>query len=240
MCPEEMDFDYGWAREDGYRFKGWKRYKEGVCHAVWLSPAAWEKCKQATINSQRKYPERVKARWEKFYRENSETVRERRKANYWETPEESRRKAREDYHKNRDERVAAMRVYRDNNRGTCSKASKNWTAKNRHKKPIYDAARRARMVNTSTEYSPHLDELYKLAKRVSGCLKVDIHVDHIVPLVEGGAHSIRNVSLLPGKINSSKHSTLPHLLPEHIKSICLTWAPPFSRHLFWGNQTTNN
>ena len=46
--------------------------------------------------------------------------------------------------------------------------------------------------------------LYTATKRISECLGVSFHVDHVVPLSKGGKHEVHNLQIVPAKWNISK------------------------------------
>ena len=46
--------------------------------------------------------------------------------------------------------------------------------------------------------------IYEASQRVSECLGVPFHVDHIVPVSKGGTHSPENLQIVPAKWNLQK------------------------------------
>ena len=46
--------------------------------------------------------------------------------------------------------------------------------------------------------------IYEAAARVSSCLKIPFHVDHIIPKAKGGLHHQRNLQILPAVLNIRK------------------------------------
>ena len=46
--------------------------------------------------------------------------------------------------------------------------------------------------------------IYKICRRITKCLGVPHHVDHIVPLYRNGLHHPNNLQILPAKLNLEK------------------------------------
>jgi len=45
---------------------------------------------------------------------------------------------------------------------------------------------------------------YEAARRISDCLGIQFHVDHIIPLSKDGKHAPHNLQIVPAKWNLSK------------------------------------
>ena len=55
--------------------------------------------------------------------------------------------------------------------------------------------------------------IYQSRKRVTGCLGILMHVDHIVPLAVGGEHAPRNLQVIPAIHNLKKNKRVDYILP---------------------------
>ncbi len=49
-----------------------------------------------------------------------------------------------------------------------------------------------------------IQEFYKTAARITRCVGVSFHVDHVKPLARGGLHHETNLQVIPGRINQRK------------------------------------
>jgi len=82
--------------------------------------------------------------------------------------------------------------------------------RNPHKRSEVCARRRAEALYGNQEISEEDKKLiscfYKCSKRVSDCLGIKHHVDHIVPLARGGLHIPSNLQVLPAIVNLRKGS----------------------------------
>ena len=54
---------------------------------------------------------------------------------------------------------------------------------------------------------------YKASDRISKCLGISFHVDHIVPLSKGGTHAPSNLQIVPAKWNRRKKNLNNDLFP---------------------------
>jgi 5-methylcytosine-specific restriction endonuclease McrA len=113
-------------------------------------------------------------------------------------PDKTREHARKFYSKHKDSLQQGKKIWRENNRDRV-----------REMKRHSQAARRARANSVSTFVVTKVD-LRKI--RESACAhcdaRDDIHIDHIIPLAKGGAHSIGNLQPLCAPCNQSKGSKL--------------------------------
>ena len=62
--------------------------------------------------------------------------------------------------------------------------------------------------NQTLEDSAIVSSIYGQAQRVSKCLGVTMHVDHILPLSKGGVHEASNLQIIPKTINLRKSDKL--------------------------------
>jgi len=64
-------------------------------------------------------------------------------------------------------------------------------------------------IGNTPEDTKVIEVIYEACRRVSKCLGIAFHVDHIYPLSRGGKHHPSNLQLLPAKINLRKRSKIP-------------------------------
>jgi hypothetical protein len=57
-----------------------------------------------------------------------------------------------------------------------------------------------------------IDTIYEYRKRISNCIGIPHHVDHIIPISRGGCHIHTNLQVLPAIVNIRKKDKLPHEL----------------------------
>lgn len=138
---------HGERRVDGARFWGYKKNKMNERVEVWVTEAAFFRCKERNNKAHQKRPEK--------YRQKTKLWAER-------FPEKVAEK--------RDRRLG--RIKNDS--------------------PLSEIDRqKVRMI-------------YKICRRITKCLGILHHVDHIVPLYKGGLHHPGNLQILPAKLNCSK------------------------------------
>jgi len=83
---------------------------------------------------------------------------------------------------------------------------KEWTKKNYARKLArvrkYQALKRNRSVKIGN--LDCIKTFYDAAKRVGNCIGIKFHVDHIIPLSNGGSHHESNLQWVPSRWNISK------------------------------------
>ena len=113
--------------------------------------------------------------------------------------------------------------YRDSHKQEAKKYSEKYRAKNREnlleKKRKYQrenlaahvARAKAYKYKKSGEYNKLSEAdksivalMYGANQRVSKCLGIQFHVDHIIPLSKGGTHAPHNLQIVPAQWNLSK------------------------------------
>lgn len=119
-----------------------------------------------------------------------------------------------------------QKKYRDSHKQEAKEYSEKYRAKNREnlleKKRKYQRENLAVHVARAKAYKyKKRDEYNKLSEadksivalmyeanqRVSECLGIQFHVDHIVPLSKGGKHAPHNLQIVPAKWNLSKSNS---------------------------------
>jgi 5-methylcytosine-specific restriction endonuclease McrA len=98
---------------------------------------------------------------------------------------------------------------------------KDWWAKNKHLKKAYDAKRRAKRrlrEGASLVGDLHVDRIISIWKKQSVFIcyycgsefsRLELHIDHVVPVSKGGHHTVYNVAKSCSHCNQSKRDKLP-------------------------------
>lgn len=203
----------------------------GKANEAWLSPSVWlaldKKKKETRRKNHKKNRAADREKTRVWVKQNPEWVRENKRAHYQKNRERIRA-----YHRERDSRPDVKeyhrrrsREYAARNTQSRSAYSKRWMTvpKNREKRNARQRAR-AKLNPETVAYkrsmrrarergaTPPLSRpqrqviaaLYAASRRVSKCLGVQFHVDHIVPLSKGGAHTPENLQILPASVNLRK------------------------------------
>ena len=98
------------------------------------------------------------------------------------------------------------------------KAGAKFRKNNRERERIrlaeIDAKRRAagegRGSHLSKDEAGIVKTIYKTRDRISNCIGISFHVDHVIPIARGGKHIPSNLQLLPAKINIRKGARIAH------------------------------
>ena len=103
------------------------------------------------------------------------------------------------------ENFLSMKKYREDN---AHKWNATWYQKN---KGAVNSKWMVRNRNLMSTYSTLPDAhkgivkgIYEASQRVSKCLGVAFHVDHVVPISKGGQHTPENLQIVPAKWNLQK------------------------------------
>lgn len=125
-----------------------------------------------------------------------------KKQKYAENPEKYRKLASDYVKRNYSSKLEANNRYRQAN----PEKVKQWKAKDRaeHRNRINadNAKRRAQL---KTELTPEIIQMYALRDfYIAMSLGETFHVDHIIPLAKGGAHTAENLQVIPAIDNLRK------------------------------------
>lgn len=123
------------------------------------------------------------------------------KDRYLRTKEIHNKRSLQNYYSNREKRLEQMKLYGLANRAKLSEYSSFYRAKRTKSTPVWQTHEDRRNIRA----------VYKMAKRLSKCLGVEHHVDHIVPLKGEsvcGLHVPWNLQAIPAKLNLSKSNKL--------------------------------
>jgi HNH endonuclease len=109
---------------------------------------------------------------------------------------------------NKEKHRHLSREWQINNPQKASDKSKRWRSKNRHRANEHLARRRERIYKSSTNIDKDSQKiicvLYEQSRRLSFCTKIKFHVDHIIPLVNGGKHFPENLQVITASMNARK------------------------------------
>lgn len=101
--------------------------------------------------------------------------------------------------------------YRLDNLETCTERERAYKKAHPEKNTFFLAQRRAAILNATPD-NANLDSIkaiYASCARVSKCLGIPHHVDHIIPLSKGGLHHEDNLQVIPAAENLSKGAKMP-------------------------------
>jgi 5-methylcytosine-specific restriction endonuclease McrA len=114
----------------------------------------------------------------------------------------------------RQNSLAVARYWGDLEYKRCKiQSALRWAQSYPEKRAARENRRRARKEgavpkNQTPEDSAIIASIYSQAQRVSKCLGVTMHVDHILPLSKGGGHQPSNLQVLPKTTNLRKSDKL--------------------------------
>lgn len=177
-----------------------------VCSAVVVAKykaANREKIRVAYAKYSADNREQIKARRDKYRAENAEKVKASRRA--------SEVKRRSKY----PDRVRAQQLkYYKVNADKCREKSRSWAKRNQERRRIVQQNRLARKRINGGELSKDIvARLYELQRGRCACCKRPLgdncHLDHIMPIALGGAHTDDNVQLLRAECNVKKGAKHP-------------------------------
>lgn len=220
-----MGYHQGDTRCDGKRFWQYRRVKDGSLRESWITEAAYQKAidgakryaathRKESSNRSKAYalanPEKVRSR-AKAYRLKNKAILALKKQQWAKDNRDkklaSQRKYRE---RNRQALAESAALYRHLNRDQCNLRTKRWRIRHPAKSQSYVAGRRARLRRQTTANANKklIEMLYVLSNRITQCLGIAFHVDHIRPLSKGGLHHQCNLRVIPATDNLRKAAKL--------------------------------
>jgi len=171
-----------------------------------------EQLLRRAVNSKRRYEEKrdeVLQCSREWYVANKDRVREKQN-----------KLGRERYSANKNKFAEKAKNYRKRNKEEIAAKMARWQRENKDLVNAATSKRRAAKTKatpawvTSQDFK-NISAVYTMAARLTSCLGVEHHVDHIVPLrgdVVCGLHVPWNLAVIPAKLNISKGNKLS--IPE--------------------------
>jgi len=195
----------GDTRADGLRFWAYTHTKTGMW---WVSPEKFlqlqEKRRVQRTIARRENPEPIRAAERARRRRNRDGYRARALFRKQQDPEKLRAYVRAA----RVKRLEEIRAY---DRQRRARQIEKFRARDRARSPYKRAKRRGQQVALSPHQRKVLAAIYTARNRISTCMGVPFHVDHVVPMAKGGLHTPSNLQLLPWRINLQKGAKLVHV-----------------------------
>lgn len=230
----------GDLREDGYVFSNYTTRK-GKKVEVWRSPGSFARMQESIRAYRIKNPDKVRAvikRWrdenpdrnrayqKKWRDRNLQYTRDRnkrwREANF----EYNRTRVKSWDTANRERRSYLNKVWRESNPERERVRKRQHRISNQPQYRARDAERRVlikdQLESLSKDQRAIMLVIYKVSERVSKCLGIKHHVDHVIPLkpakgsgIDPGRHTPTNLQVIPAMFNHIKNNRLLDL--AHLK-----------------------
>ena len=210
-----MKFKRGDIRYDGMVFWEYKHKRKN--NEYWVSAQKFQEMKLKNLLSGNKYRNSDRERYRMLKREQARSAKQKDPVKF----EENQKIRSEKYRSKHRERILfcnrqRMKKWRNENPDLAKEAQKKWVKNNPHKVIASNSKHRAKRKNQKViltrEEELTIKEIYKARKRISDCIGVQFHVDHIYPIAKGGLHKLSNLQLLPAKINIRKKDKIPCFL----------------------------
>jgi hypothetical protein len=208
-------FKRGNVREDGMVF--WEYKKQRKNSEYWVSEKKFDEMRLKNLLSGNKYRDSDRERYRTLKRSQAKSEKEKDPEGFKEKQKTRNKK----YITKHRERLLAikrqrMKKWRTENPELAKAVQDKWVKNNKHKVIANNSKHRDRKKNQTSilDYNEKLiiNEIYRARKRISDCIGIKFHVDHIYPISKGGLHKLSNLQLLPEKINMRKGSKMPCLI----------------------------
>jgi len=200
-------FKRGDTREDGMVFWEYKPRRKNS--EYWVSENKYQQMKSKNLLSGAKYRNSNRERYRKLKSDWAKKSKEKDPILF---SEKQKIRSKKYITKHRDKYLLlhreSMMKWRKENPDIVKKIQKTWAKKNPEKVLANNSKHRARRKNQAVILDRNekltIDVIYKARKRISDCVGIQFHVDHIYPIAKGGLHKLSNLQLLPAKINIKK------------------------------------
>ena len=188
-----------------------RRKKNPAKEAEYNAKAAERKRQWAKDNE-----ELLKQRAAEYYQENRESIKARVKRRADDNPEKIKEYRKAHYESNKEAILAKNKEWRDSKpREYHNEYLRNWKSKNRGK-IIQSGKKRSIPMSKCLKLLDEqqvgtLNQFYNYANRISECVGIKHHVDHVLPLAGDGftgLHVPWNLQVIPATINLRKGNKL--------------------------------
>jgi hypothetical protein len=211
----EARFKRGDVRADGMVFWEYKHQRKN--NQYWVSEQKFDAMRLKNLLSGNKYRDSDRERYRILKRSQAKSAKEKDPERF---KEQQKARSKKYITKHREELLSIkrqrMKKWRTENPELAKSVQDKWVKNNKHKVIASNNIHRARRKNQTSilDYNEKLiiNEIYRARKRISDCIGIQFHVDHIYPLSKGGFHKLSNLQLLPEKINMRKGNQLPCLI----------------------------
>lgn len=134
-----------------------------------------------------------------YINDNREHTNELRRKRWKKNPEPYRKQGRESHARNRDKRLAAQRIYYRDNFDHIRNRNRIWSKNNKERIYLSNRKRVKQLKGVNITQNQVNDLLMQNGNKCAYCSiivksGVNLHMDHIIPLCRGGAHSIENLA----------------------------------------------
>ena len=185
----------GDIREDGLVF--WSYSKDYPNGELWVDKEKFDKKSEQEIKRKKdwylKNKQHAIEKTRIWREQNIERKKENARISYINQKEKIKQRSHKWYHSNKERAKETQR---------------NWSKRNPDKHNAVRSMQRARKKNQTphmtNEEKSLIEKFYEHASRLTRLLKIEHHVDHIVPLVKGGLHHPSNLQVIPASVNLRK------------------------------------
>jgi hypothetical protein len=144
-----------------------------------------------------------------YCKANAEKMRERTRKWQEANPDKTRERQRRWFEANLDKERERKHHWKKNNQERWRESDSIWKKTNKDRVVALNAKRRATKLRATPVWAnlKAIEAIYAASARISKCLGIEHHVDHIVPLLGKnvcGLHVHNNLQVLPAKLNIAK------------------------------------
>lgn len=185
-------------------------YRENREKMIGIQKKYYEENREKVIERNKRYreenKERVAESKRRHYEENREVILEKAKRYAYENREKIACRNRAYYENNKEKEAERQKRWREENPEKYAEGQKRWREENPEKVTAKTARRRARL-REALDLDANkaiIESRYTAREYLSDVTGYEWHVDHTIPLGNGGKHHEGNLQVVPGKWNESK------------------------------------